>query len=283
MIYRADTLRKVETRRMSFFQVFGPGALVVALLMTITWAIGAMYRDASLVDRIWGLGFLMAMLGYIYGAERYEARVLVSLALLAVWAVRLSWHIHQRNRGHGEDSRYTAMRKKIGPAFVWQSFFRVNMLQGVLLLIISAPLFVLARGEGSPFPGVFDALGISVFIIGFLFEAVGDAQLKAFKADPANRGQVLRTGLWGLTRHPNYFGDALLWWGLWIIALSCPGGIYTVFGPALMSFFLRRVSGVSLLEKDLLRRKPAYAAYIAEVPPFVPRLPRWLSLGQRSK
>ncbi len=257
---------------MSLFTLMLPGAGAVGLMMIVIWYLGVRYHDVSFVDRVWGLGFLLAMSGYLWEIGGVDLRSGLTFACVAIWGLRLSWHLHRRNSGHGEDPRYTAMRNKIGPSFVWKSFLRVNLLQAVILLIVSTPLAVIARGGGDQFPTLFDLIGFSIYVIGLGFEVIGDAQLKVFKANPANRGQVLRSGLWGLTRHPNYFGDSLLWWGFGIVSLSCPGGYWTLIGPALMSFLLRRVSGVTLLEADLVQRKPGYANYIAEVPPFWPRL-----------
>ncbi len=248
------------------------GGLAAFTLMTAVWALGLGRKDASLVDRVWGLGFVVAMAGYLVACPELSPRSLFVFALVCLWGGRLSWHIHRRNRGHGEDPRYTAMRHRHGSAFAWKSLFIVNWLQAGLLLLISAPLLLLAAGGGQAEITIWDIAGGVVWCAGFAFEVIGDAQLKKFRANPANRGLVLNSGLWRFTRHPNYFGDALLWWGYWLFACAVPFGVATVFGPILMTFLLRRVSGVTLLEKDLIARKPGYAAYVASTPAFVPRL-----------
>jgi len=248
------------------------GIALVLLLLFCTWAFGVLYKDASLVDRVWGLGFILAMFGYLWEVGTVDWRAGLTFIAVTIWGGRLSIYLHLRNRGKPEDYRYTAMRQNTGPSFVWKSLIRVNLLQAVILLLVASPLYVIAQGGGAPFPAVTDVIGFTLFGIGLMFEVVGDYQLKAFKKDPKNKGQVLRTGLWSLTRHPNYFGDALLWWGLWTVSLASPKGLVTFFAPLLMTVLLRRVSGVSLLEKDLVAKKPGYASYVAEVPAFFPRL-----------
>ena len=161
-------------------------------------------------------------------------------------------------------------RAHAGNAFWWISFFRVFLLQSILAAIISAPLLAAAFAD-TPL-GPLDWLGVSVWMVGFTFEALADLQLRRFRADPAMRGQVLRTGLWAWTRHPNYFGEAVLWWGYFLIALGS-GGWWTIFAPLLMTFLLVRVSGVALLEKTVVARRPGYADYIRDVPAFIPRPP----------
>jgi len=151
------------------------------------------------------------------------------------------------------------------------SLFTVFWLQGVILWIVVLPVLGAIRGGGAL--GVWDALGVLVFSVGFTMEAVADAQLRRFRADPANRGQVLDTGLWRYSRHPNYFGDALLWWGIYLLAVG-GGAPWTVVGPVLMTFLLRKVSGVTLLEQDIGDRRPGYAEYVRRTSPFVPLPPR---------
>jgi steroid 5-alpha reductase family enzyme len=196
------------------------------------------------------------------------------LALTLIWGLRLAIHIFVRNRGKGEDYRYRAMRKHYGNRFPIVSFFTVFVLQGVLAWIISLPLQV---ATSSPEPGqlgALDFIGAAIWAAGFIFESVGDWQLARFKGDASNKGKVMDRGLWKYTRHPNYFGDALLWWGFLLIAAGAPAGIFTVIGPALMTFFLVRVSGAALLEKTLVKTKPEYRDYIARTSAFFPWPPK---------
>jgi steroid 5-alpha reductase family enzyme len=191
-----------------------------------------------------------------------------------MWGTRLSLHILRRNHGKGEDPRYRAMRDAHGPAFWWRSLSTVFWLQGALLWLVALPLLVaVCAGRPAVLTAV-DGLGVVLFAVGFGFEVVGDYQLARFKAEPSNRGKVLDHGLWRYTRHPNYFGDATLWWGLYAIAAATPDGWLTVLSPAVMTFLLMRVSGVTLLEQGLKASKPGYEAYIARTPAFVPWFPR---------
>ena len=174
------------------------------------------------------------------------------------------------------------MRQNQGPRFVWLSAFTVFGLQGALLLLIAMPLVAAtslpgrpaAPGSGAAGFGPFDLAGIGLFLVGFLFEAVGDAQLARFKANPANRGKVCDVGLWRCSRHPNYFGDATLWWGFYLVACGVPGGAWTIASPIVMTVLLLKVSGVALLERGLTSTKPGYADYIARTSAFVPWFPR---------
>jgi steroid 5-alpha reductase family enzyme len=256
--------------------------LVLLAGMTLLWMVSVRRQDASLVDRVWGLAFVAAAawwFGAAHGAS-WSARSAVALALVTVWGVRLSWHIHARNRGHAEDQRYAAMRARAPGVFWWRSLVTVFWLQATLALIIGLPhLFIQADGGATPW-GLFDWLGVTLWTIGFGFEAIGDAQLRRFKSDPGNRGKLLTTGLWGLTRHPNYFGDACVWWGFAVMACSVPGGVWTLPCAALMTFFLLKVSGVPLLERAM-RERPGFAEYAARTPVFFPRL--WPRRGVPSR
>jgi steroid 5-alpha reductase family enzyme len=165
------------------------------------------------------------------------------------------------------------MRAHRGDRFPLASLFTVFLLQGALMWVVSLPLQAgAARGASAPL-GLLDAAGVTVFAVGLAFEALGDAQLARFLADPAHRGQVMQSGLWRYTRHPNYFGDALVWWGLGLVAAAA-GAAWSLVGPALMTFLLVRVSGVSLLEKDIGERRPGYAEYVRRTSAFLPRPPR---------
>lgn len=248
------------------------GLAAVLALMLAVWALSLRLRDASIVDRFWGLGFVLMAWVYALASEARGALTVPVLVLVSVWGLRLSAHIHLRNRGHGEDYRYVRMRARHGARFWWVSLFSVFLLQGLIAWVVAAPLlFVLARPQ--PVHGLaLVGAGVVLWAVGFVFEALGDWQLARFKRDPANRGKLLTGGLWSLTRHPNYFGDAALWWGYYLLAAAVPGGWVSFFGPLLMSVLIRYVSGVAMLEKDQIEKRPQYAEYIRTTPAFVPRL-----------
>jgi steroid 5-alpha reductase family enzyme len=192
---------------------------------------------------------------------------------VTVWGLRLSIHILRRNAGKPEDFRYQAWRRQHGARWWWLSFFQVFVLQGVLMWIISSTLLIGMSGA-APVPlGWLDAVALLVFAIGFLFEAAGDWQLAQFKADPANKGKVMDRGLWRYTRHPNYFGDATIWWAFGLIAVGASNGIFALIGPAIMTLLLTRVSGVSLLEQSMNRRA-GYREYVERTSSFFPLPPK---------
>jgi len=257
------------------------GFALLQSVMTVLWLLSLAVRDASIVDRFWGLGFVLLAWFYLVsspGAAPDAARLVLPFAV-TVWAVRLSMHIHLRNRGHGEDYRYAAMRSHHGSRFPIVSLFTVFLLQGGILWVVAMPLLAAARGatpgsaDSSALLDAVFAAGLIVWTIGFAFESIGDAQLARHRADPARSGAVLDTGLWAYTRHPNYFGDSVVWWGIWLMSVAS-GGAWTIFSPAIMTLLLLRVSGVALLEKSLKQRRPDYAAYVERTPAFFPRRPR---------
>lgn len=256
---------------MQHFDIALTGLAVVALAMTLLWLVSLVRRDASIVDPFWGPGFFLACATYVTLAPDRSPRAWIVLALTAVWAVRLGSHLLRRNLRSGEDSRYAAMRASHGDRFPVVSLFTVFWLQAALLWIVSAPLFAAATSEEAL--GPLDWIGALVVLTGILLEAAADRQLETFKADPGNRGQVLDSGLWRYSRHPNYFGNAVLWWGAYLVAVS-GGGAWTVFGPVLMTFLLLKVSGVTLLERDIEERRPGYADYVRRTSAFVPFPPK---------
>jgi steroid 5-alpha reductase family enzyme len=247
------------------------GLLLTLACFLMVWLASLARRDASLVDRWWGTGFLVLALWYALGrGTPLPIAAWLLLLLVATWGLRLSIHLTVRNWGHGEDYRYRAMRERHGARFPLVSLGTVFLLQAVLTWVIGMPLYagiVLAPAEAAP--TWLTAGGLAAWLLGFGFEVAADLQLMAHRGDPARRGTVLRTGVWRYSRHPNYFGDALLWWGLWLIAASL-GGAWTVFAPALMTFLLMRVSGVTLLEKKLVETRPDYREYAATTSAFVP-------------
>lgn len=259
--------------------VLGPTTALIGLgiiltVSTLVWVLSLRLQDASVADVCWGLGFVLLVWVYCLLSPALTPRSWLVATLITLWGARLSWHIFRRDQGKGEDPRYQAMRAAHGGAFWWRSLFVVFWLQGAILWFVALPLLVAVRAAQPAALTPVDAVGGLLFAIGFGFEVVGDRQLRRFKADRANHGQVLDSGLWRYTRHPNYFGDAVLWWGLYAIASASPGGWLTALSPALMTFLLVRVSGVTLLEQSLTTSKPGYRSYIARTPAFVPWFPR---------
>lgn len=246
------------------------GLAFTLALALLTWLASLVQRDVSLVDRVWGV--LIAGAGWVYLVLLPSDGLggLAVLTLASLWALRLSLFITWRNWGHGEERRYQAIRERNQPGFAFKSLYLVFALQALLAWIVSAPLFVAVQASGPL--GALGALGLALAAFGLVFEAVGDWQLARFKADPAHQGQVMDRGLWRYTRHPNYFGEACVWWGLWLAAVAGAGwaGAWSIVSPLLMTVLLLKVSGVSLLEQDIGERRPAYRAYIARTNAFVP-------------
>lgn len=250
------------------------GLAAVVVLFTILWIASLIVRNSSIVDMWWGPGILVIGLTYFLTTSGAQPRAWLAIALVAIWALRLAVHIGARNIGHGEDFRYAKWRRERGASWWWFSYFKVFLLQAVIAWIVSVPLYFAIASSSPTALTPLDYAGAVMFAIGFLFEAAGDEQLRRFKGNPFNRGRVLDTGLWRYTRHPNYFGEALLWWGLGLLAAATPRGYQGLIGPAIMTFLLVRVSGVSLLESTLRATKPDYARYVETTSAFVPRPPR---------
>ena len=249
------------------------GLAVIAALAVLTWLVSLARRDVSVVDSLWSIFITTGGVVYAATLPWANARPLLMLALAVVWALRLSIYITWRNHGHGEDRRYQQIRARNQPRFALKSLAYVFALQAVLAWIVSMPTLAALAGE-RPF-GALDIVGIVVALVGFLFEAIGDAQMAAFKADPAHQGQVMDRGLWRYTRHPNYFGECCAWWGLFLIAAAgSPLGIASIVSPLLMTVLLLKVSGVALLERDIGERRPAYRDYVARTNAFFPGPPR---------
>jgi steroid 5-alpha reductase family enzyme len=246
---------------------------VIAVLMFTTWVVSVIKHDASIVDPIWGLGFVLVAWAVRLTVDGDPTRQWVLVALVTIWGLRLSIYLYWRNHGTGEDFRYQAMRRHWGDRFWWVSLFTVFALQGTLMWIVSLPV-QLGQVPDDPGFGVLGIIGVAVWAIGLGFESIGDAQLARFKADPANKGLVMDRGLWRYTRHPNYFGDACVWWGIALVAAESGLGAIGIIGALTMTVFLRRVSGVTLLEKSLVKGRPGYEEYVARTSPFVPRRPR---------
>jgi steroid 5-alpha reductase family enzyme len=247
---------------------------VGAAAMLALWGVSLVRRNVSIVDVWWGPGFaLLAAVSFVL-APAPGPRGALLLGLVALWGLRLGLHLFVRNHGQGEDPRYARMRRHHGARFAWVSLGTVFGLQAVLQWFVSLPVQVAQLIPGARPLGLLDAIGVALFAIGLFFETVGDLQLTRFRADPTNRGRVLDTGLWRYTRHPNYFGDCLAWWGLFVVAMSTPRGFATIASPLAMTFLLLRVSGVALLERSLVHTRPAYRDYVERTSAFFPRPPR---------
>lgn len=243
---------------------------VLAAAAALLWLLSVRLRDVSIVDVAWGPMFLLIAIVHGVLADDLAPHGSVVIVLAALWSLRLAGYLLWRNWGHGEDVRYQRIRRGNEPGFWWKSVYIVFGLQAGLAWVVALP-FAVAIPSAQPM-GAWMVLGVALWLAGFACETVGDRQLAAFKADPANAGRVMDRGLWRYTRHPNYFGDFCVWWGFYCMAVDA-GGWWTFPGPLLMSVLLLRVSGVALLERQL-RKRPAYADYVARTSAFVPMPPR---------
>jgi steroid 5-alpha reductase family enzyme len=244
-------------------------ALAIAVLMLITWVASVVIDDASIVDITWGLGFVIAVWA-AYPASPVDAptdRALLMAVLVTVWGLRLTGYLFWRNRGKGEDRRYQQMRRKTPDNFWLVSLYKVFGLQAVLMWVVAVPAVVTWASDSPLF--WLDYVGVGLWLIGLVFESVGDIQLARFKSRPDSKGRVMDRGLWRYTRHPNYFGDFCVWWGMYLVA-AAGGAWWTVFSPIVMSALLIRYSGAGLLEKTITRRRPGYEEYIRTTNAFFP-------------
>jgi steroid 5-alpha reductase family enzyme len=243
--------------------------LLIFIYMVLVFLIALIRKDNSIVDIFWGLGFIVvAGYSFMYSGNYGLLQMIMNLLVL-LWGLRLTFYIFFRNRGKGEDFRYKAWRDT-WKYFVLRSFFQIFMLQGLFMFLVALPIVFVNRMAASGMDG-FSTAGTILFLAGFLFETIGDYQLVRFKKDPGNKGKIITTGLWKITRHPNYFGEALLWWGIAFFAAGYPGGWMTLISPILITLLLRFVSGVPMLEKKY-RGRPDWEEYKRKTPPFVPFL-----------
>jgi steroid 5-alpha reductase family enzyme len=258
---------------MSTIEILLVSAALSLAYVTAVWLLSLVLRNASIIDIAWGLGFVLLGSLYHVALDGWGGRRVLVATLVLLWGLRLSGYLLWRSWGKGEDFRYKRVREKDPENFWWKSYFRVFLVQGFALGVISQPL---RAAQESPSPDhltAFDLIGTTVWAIGFLFESIGDFQLARFKANPANEGKVMHRGLWRFTRHPNYFGDATLWWGFYLIAAGAGDGWLTIYSPLLMTFILLRVSGVTFLERTLKQTKPEYEDYTRRTSAFFPRPP----------
>ena len=236
----------------------------------LLWLLSLRLKDVSIIDIFWGPGIAAMVDIAAWMAPQINNRAFLALILVNAWALRLALHIGLRHRG--EDRRYAAMRQKFGPHWWWWSFFQIFLLQVILIWLLPAPLQAAILAGISL--GPLDLIGAGLALTGLLFEAVADAQLARFQKNPVHKGRVLDSGLWRLSRHPNYFGETLLWWGFFLIGFSASGNWWLLLSPLVMTLLLLKVSGISLMEDGVEDRRPAYAAYKRRVSAFVPWFPR---------
>lgn len=248
-------------------------ALLLLCFMVSVFLLALRLHDNSIVDIAYGLGFLLVgWSGFVLFASS-EPRQLLLLTLVSLWGLRLAGHIALRKRTEeGEDARYRQWRESWGKTFVWRSFLQIYLLQGTVIYLVALPVLLVIREAGGPL-GWLDLLGALVWLLGFVFEALGDWQLLQFKRDRRNRGRIMRFGLWRFTRHPNYFGEATLWWGIFLITLSVPFGWLAVISPLLIDFLLLKVSGVPMLEAKYAEN-PEFEAYKEKTNAFFPWFPK---------
>ena len=248
--------------------------LILALFvyMSLWFVVSLLKKRNDVADVAWGLGFvLMTWASFILFDDSGTRGILVGV-LVSIWGLRLAWHIHTRNKGKAEDYRYLAWRKEWGKWFYIRSYFQVYLLQGAFLFLIVSPVLIINKNVGASI-GLLDFLGVAVWLLGFYFEAAGDAQLSRFIKDPANKGKLMQDGLWAYTRHPNYFGEVAQWWGIWLLALSTPSGWLGIVGPITITFLILKVSGIPMLEKKMAEN-PEFENYKKRVSMFLPLPPR---------
>jgi len=247
--------------------IYATGLAAMLAAAAATWGLSLKLHRVSIVDTLWSLLFVLGAFVYAFAGGAWRARALLVLVLVSLWALRLSVYITWRNWGHGEDPRYEVIRARNEPNFAFKSLYLVFGLQAVLAWIISLPMLG-AILSAAPLTAL-DVAGSALWLVGIIFEAGGDWQLARFKAIPANRGRVMDRGFWRFTRHPNYFGDFCVWWGLYLIAAG-GSAWWSLLGPLVMSVLLLKVSGVALLESDIAKRRPEYVDYIKRTNAFFP-------------
>lgn len=253
-----------------------PAFVCLFIYMCGAFAVSLIHKNNGVADIAYGGGFvLVAWVSYLLGEPGLAS--LIACVLVSVWALRLSTRIYRRNKGRPEDFRYAAWREAWGKTFILRSFLQVYMLQGLVIFTVSLPVTVLALYGDTSGVSTVGWIAIAVWCIGFFFEAVGDWQLEQFIRNPANKGKLMTTGLWKYTRHPNYFGESVMWWGLALLAGSALGytvlGLAAFIGPVLITYLLLKVSGVPMLEAKM-KENPEWPAYEARTSVFIPLPPK---------
>lgn len=254
--------------------LFAINLAAVTAMMVIGWLVSLASRNVTVVDSLWGLGFVLIAWITFGVADGYIGRRLLLAVLTTAWGLRLAGYLSWRNLGKGEDPRYGAWRREYGNRFWIVSLFNVFLVQALVMWVVA---LTVQYGQAAEHPAhltVFDLAGAGVWLVGFVFESVADWQLARFKSDPVNQGRVMDRGLWAYSRHPNYFGEMLIWWGLFLITLSVPNSVWTIISPLTITLVLLKVTGVALTEKTILEKRPEYREYIRKTSAFVPWFPK---------
>lgn len=255
--------------------VLASTAATALALVLLLWLISIPLRDVSIIDMAFAAIIALVLVVAWWRAQAQGVVPGLIVLLVCVWALRLTVYLVRRNWGHGEDTRYTRLRSWVaeGPPFYWLSLRQVFLLQGAVIWVLTLPQQIAMVTGSSAQAGALSVIGGCLWCLGFFFESVGDFQLTRFKADPANRGQVMDRGLWRYTRHPNYFGELCQWWGLFLIAVQAPWAWVGIIGPLVYSWLVINITGQRTLDKKLSREKPAYADYIRRTSGLIPRRP----------
>jgi len=254
------------------FTVLITEVIVIVIYMVIWFFFSQLLKRNDIADIAWGPGFVITAMSAMILSNAATQRGLLVLSLVILWAARLAIHVFLRNRGKSEDARYKKWRQDWGKQVVIRAFFQIFILQGLLIIIISLPVTIIITSKQNRL-GIFDFLGVCIWLTGFFFEAVGDYQLMKYKKNPENKGKIIKQGLWRYTRHPNYFGEVVLWWGIYIIALSVSLGWAAILGPVTITFLILKVSGIPLLEEKY-KNNPEFQTYKQKTSAFFPLPPR---------
>jgi len=254
--------------------IFGINLAAVAAMMVVGWLISLIHKNVAVVDTLWGLGFVLIAWITFGLADGYIGRKLLLAGLTTVWGLRLAAYLSWRNLGKDEDPRYGAWREEYGQRFWIVSLFNVFLVQALVMWIVAVSV---QFGQAAEIPAhltLFDLVGAGIWLAGFVLETVADWQMARFKSDPANQGKVMDRGLWAYSRHPNYFGEMLIWWGVFVIALAVPDSLWTIISPVTITVVLLKVTGITLTEKTILKKRPEYREYIRKTSAFVPWFPK---------
>ena len=247
------------------------GLIAIILIAITTWLLSMYLKDVSIVDSAWSIMIFASSVVYLFKTNDFSTKNILTVSLVTIWALRLSIYLTWRNWDQPEDHRYAVIRKKYSPYFPLKSLIIIFIFQAILAWLISLPIadIITHSFKPSAISYLLIAIGVGVWLFGLFFESISDYQLARFKTNSSNHGKVLDHGLWKYSRHPNYFGECLIWWGFYLIALSV-GAWWSIISPIIMTWLLLKFSGVVMLEKTITERRPQYKEYILRTNAFIP-------------